>query len=184
MPDIRLPRLTHGTLRAFWLVVSGVVGLSAGLATARARRDVRAVAVTLPVAAVVAVPGLRHPDAVRGPYRVWNRAGRDTGRLASRYLTGVASLTLSATRAVGAPPGGDQSTGPGWTPRSSQRRAAFRQQDSSTAVTSGDALDRFVLHPDRAWARALRPILRVLNATSPTASPVAIEPPTDVYTLY
>jgi hypothetical protein len=184
MPDIRLPRLTHGTLRAFWLVVSTVIGLTAGLATARARRDIRAVAVTLPVAAAVAVPGLRHPEAVRMPYRVWNRVGRDTGRLASRYLTSLASLTLSATRPVGATPEGDESTSLGWTPRASQSRAAFRQQDSGAAVTSGDALDRFVLHPDRAWARALQPILRVLNATSTTSSPVAIEPPTDVYTLY
>lgn len=186
MPPLTLPPRSPATLRAFWLTISGLTGLTTGAALAGARRDARWLATALPIAALVAAPGLRSPQSVALPYRAWNKAGRISGRLATGWVTRVAFGALLASRRSGElqemPV---SSTGASaWRPRRSQPASAYVNQDASPVRHADlDAFDRYAEQPDHTWARSLRPLVRLLQAIQ-TEDDADDLPPPDIYTLY
>ncbi len=187
MTRLTLPRRSQGALRTFWLLVSAVLGLGSGLLTARTKGDRRWLLAALPVSATIAAPGLRWPRTVVDvPYRAWNRLARLASTALTAYLTRIGFTVVTAEQRRD--PSGGVSMAPepvtGWQPRTSQTAAAYRFQDHDAIdLGTGDAFDRFIAHPRNAWARPLRPVVRLLAAVEADRS-LSSRPPSDVYTLY
>lgn len=187
MPKLTLPARNPGTLRAFWLVISSIFGLVAGVLAAVARRDPRLLGVAAPIASLLALPGLRRPELVQLPYRAWNRLGRYSADAASTGVAAVGFLLLRATSRIG----GGSATPPtsppgfsGWMVRRSQPPAAYVHQDTlAISDRRRDAFDRYARQPGHEWAEALRPVIRLLAAIEKD-NQHDDTPPTDVYTLY
>lgn len=187
MARLTLPRRGHGPLRAFWLMGSLGLGLLTGLASARVGNDRRRLLVALPVAALIAAPGLRWPKAVVDlPYRSWNRLSRLVSDLLTAYLTRVGFEVLKAEQRRN--PAGAVPTGPqphsGWRPRASQTAAAYRFQDTDALDHfTDDPFARYAARPGNEWAGSLRPVVRLLAAIEADRT-LSSRPPSDVYTLY
>jgi hypothetical protein len=185
MPPLTLPPRSPSTIRAFWLVCSSAVGLAVGVGAAVARRDGKLLALTLPVAAATAAPGLARPLWVELPYRAWNRAGRLVGERSSDWIAQVGYRVVRRTRHLGATHDvPERSPGvSGWYPRSSQPAKTYRYQDVVPADIGRDAFDRYARQPGNEWAEALRPLVRLMSAME-TDADVDDTPPPDIYTLY
>lgn len=186
MPSLTLPRRTPSSLRAFWLVASAGVGLTAAAVASAVRRDPRLLALALPVAAVTAAPGLRDPWRVDVPYRAWNRLGREVGTLVNDYLGRVAFEATRASRRLGSNTAIPQhSPGrSGWIERHTQAPGTFPFPDARRdGPRDADAFGRYAAQSGNEWAESVRPLVRLLN-TIETADDADEAPPTDVYTLY
>lgn len=186
MARLTLPRRTPGSLRAFWLAASSGVAILAGLASAKAAKDWRRLAVAVPVAAAVASPGLLMPKAVEQPYRAWNGLARSVSASLTVWLSYVGSEVLKAEQRRGPSEIVPMAPLPqtGWHPRMSQVAAAYRFQDAS-AVDYGaaDPFVRLLARPGNEWARSLRPVVWLLAGIEGDESGTSA-PPSDIYTLY
>lgn len=174
-------------MRAFWLVGSLGVGLLTGLAAAQMGKDRRRLFIALPVAAMIAAPGLRWPNAVVDlPYRAWNRLSRLLSEALTAYLSRVGFEVLKAEQRHGSSGAIPMRPLPhsGWFPRASQAAAAYRFQDADAIDhLTEDPFARYVARPGNEWAGSLRPIVRLLAAIEADKA-LSSRPPSDVYSLY
>lgn len=192
---ITLPRtatLSRGRLRAFWLSLWLVIGVTVGLLASAAGTRRRGLA-SISVFAAGAAPGLARPGLARWPYRGWNLGARSVANAATRYtawVTHATAITPMDPAALDAARGLPLQQDSRWSARGTQSTESYR----SPSLDPRHALDREPpLRAAYGWARATqRPrgrwlvaCLAVLRWLQPPADhEEQIDVPSETYTLY
>lgn len=189
LPDRKA--LSRGPLRAFWLAAWLVVGLTAGVLTARGGTR-RGGAVGVSVTAAGAVAGLVRPGLARWPYRAWNAGARRAARLATAYTAWVAHVTATAPMdpaELDAARGAPLDRASRWSPRGTQPAAAYPSPSPDPAHAGQRsplwATYRWVRDTQRPrgrWLVACLALLRWLQPPPDTDEQVSV--PTETYSLY
>lgn len=192
---ITLPRtatLSRGQLRAFWLSLCLVIGVTVGLlaSVAGPRRGVLA---GVSVCAAGAVPGLARPGLARWPYRGWNFGARSVAHAATRYTAWVTHTTAIAPMdpaALDATPGLPLQRDSRWSERSTQPTESYRSPsldprhdlEREPALRAAYRWVRATQRPRGRWLVACLALLRWLQP--PPDHEEQIDVPSETYTLY
>jgi hypothetical protein len=176
-------------LMSFWLAISLGSGLLIGLLSALLISP-RWFSVGVMLALILAVPGLRWPQAVARPYRMWNRLAHYFGRGAHLCLMGICfAIIVVAVGRKGASlrlarPSATTSL---WVPRETLAPSAYNSQYSTATAAAPEKgwIATFVAwaaQSGNVWALSLLPFFILLAAlrTHQSKSPF----PANIYTLF
>ncbi len=172
-------------IRAFWLALSLTAGLAAGLplAVLEGRAGLLAGAA---LAALLAAPGLLQPQAVRLPYKAWNRLARLYARLARPAFLVLAYAVIVAVGVLGSRLRLRPEAGSLWQPRRTIPSPAYSSQHAGIQPSTGRrpwplGLAAWAAGTGNGWTLALLPCLLLLAAVEPEEREL---PPPDIYTLF